>query len=62
MVLTRANTLLGPRVELFMYGLEPLFINMRIYLRSGNIGMPQHLLDRAQISPPLKQVRGETVP
>ena len=36
-------------------------VNVRIHLRSADIGVPKHLLYRADIRPAPKQMRGETM-
>jgi hypothetical protein len=52
---------LCPRVKLPMHSFQPLLIDVRIDLRGGNIGMPQHLLDDSQIGAVPEQMRRETV-
>ena len=42
-------------------GLQPLLIDMRVNLRGRNVGMPEHLLDDAQIGAVAEQVRGKTM-
>ena len=49
------------RVIATMYFAKTLRINVRIHLRSANIGVSKHLLYRADISPVPKHVRGETM-
>jgi hypothetical protein len=38
---------------------QPGAVNMRIYLRRGNVGMAQQRLQDAQIGPAFEQMRGE---
>ena len=45
-----------------MDGFQPLLIDVRVNLRRGNICVPQHFLDDAQVSAVSEQVRRETVP
>src|SRR4051812_29262175 len=54
--------LLRPRVEPVMHRLEPLLIDMRVDLRGGDIRMPEHLLDDAQVGAVAQQVRGKRMP
>ena len=42
--------------------LQPLLQNVRIDLRGRNITVPEHKLDRAQISSPFEKMRGKRVP
>jgi hypothetical protein len=49
-------------MKLPMHSFKPLLIDMRIDLRSGNIGVAQHFLDNPQIGAVPKQMRRETVP
>ncbi len=49
-------------MELPVHGLKPLLIDMRVYLRRGNVGVAQHLLDDPQIRAVSEQMRCETVP
>jgi hypothetical protein len=42
-----------------MHRLEPLLIHVGVYLRRGNVRMPQQLLDNAQIRAIAQQVRGK---
>src|SRR6185436_5882489 len=41
---------------------QVLEVQVRVNLRRGNAGMPQHLLHRAQVAARLQHVRGERVP
>ena len=45
-----------------MHSFKPLLIDVRIDLRSGNIGVAQHFLDDPQIGAVPEQMRRETVP
>ena len=49
---------MGPRVDLP----DAFSGDVRIQLRGCDAGVPQELLDHAQVGPALKQVRGETMP
>ena len=49
------------RVIAPMYFAKTLRINVRVDLRSANIGVAEHLLYRADIRPAPKQMRGETM-
>ena len=49
-------------MKLSMDGFQPLLIDVRVNLRRGNICVPQHFLDDAQVSAVAEQVRRETVP
>src|SRR5271157_2681044 len=42
--------------------LQPLLQNVRIDLRGRNLTVPEHKLDRAQISSPFEKMRGKRVP
>jgi len=42
--------------------LEAALLHMSINLRSGNVGMAEHHLDRTQVSPVIEEVGGERVP
>src|SRR5437773_12504255 len=42
--------------------LQPLFHDMRVDLRGGNVRVPQHQLHRPQVDTALQQVRGKAVP
>ncbi len=50
---------LSPRVVLFVQQPEPLRPHVGIYLRGGDIGVPEHLLDGPQVGAPFEQVCGE---
>jgi len=39
----------GPGVKLFVNRSQSLLINVRINLRTGNVNVPEHLLDASQI-------------
>ena len=45
-----------------MDGFQPLLIDVRVNLRRGNICVPEHFLDDAQVSAVSEQMRRETVP
>ena len=49
------------RVIAPMYFAKTLRINVRVDLRSANIGVAEHLLYRTDIRPVPKHVRGETM-
>ena len=54
--------LLSPGMEAVMNGIQPLLFQMRINLGGGNIGMPQHFLNDAEVGAVLQQMRGEGMP
>ena len=45
-----------------MDGFQPLLIDVRVNLRRGNICVPEHFLNDAEISAISEQMRRETVP
>ena len=45
-----------------MYIFERLIREMGIDLRGGNIGMPQHFLNGAEVCPVHQEIGGEAVP
>ena len=45
-----------------MDGLEPLLIDVRVNLRSRNIGVAEHFLNDAEVGAVAKQMCRETVP
>jgi hypothetical protein len=49
-------------MKLSMDGFQPLLIDVRVNLRRGNICVPEHFLDDAQVSAVSEQMRRETVP
>ena len=48
-------------MKLAVHLAQPLMVQMSVNLGRGDVGMPQHFLDDAQIRPPGQQVRGEAV-
>src|SRR2546423_13557972 len=57
-----ASLLLRPGMKLPMNSFKPLLIDMRIDLRSRNIGVAEHLLNNPQIGAVPEQMRRETMP
>jgi hypothetical protein len=53
---------LSPRVVLQVHSLQARLIHVRIDLGGGNIGMPEHFLDNAQVGSIAQQMRGERMP
>ena len=52
----------GPRVELVVDAAEPLPADVGVDLRRRDLAVAEHELDRAQVRPPLEQVRRERMP
>ena len=48
-------------MKLPMDGLQPLLIDVRINLRSRNVGMAEHLLNDPEVRAVAEQVRRKTV-
>ena len=46
---------------LTVYRPKILAVDVSVDLRGGNVRMPKHFLDRAQVSPAFQQVGGERV-
>ncbi len=59
---SRTRTLSGPWVVFAVNGLEPIAVHVRVDLRCADVGVPQKLLNDAQVGPALQQVRCEAVP
>jgi len=49
-------------VKAVMHRLEPLLINVRVYLRGRDVGVAEHFLDDAEIGAVAEQVRGKAMP
>src|SRR4051794_31956635 len=49
------------RVRLEVHVLEPLGRQVRVDLRRGDVGVPEHLLHRAEVAAAGEEVRGERV-
>src|SRR4051794_13092310 len=52
----------GSRMCLCVCALEPRGLYPSVDLRRGDRGMPEHLLDRAQVGAAIEQMGGERVP
>jgi len=52
----------GARVKPVMGLFQPALIDVSVNLRRGNVRVPEHLLNDAQVAAMVKQVRGETMP
>src|SRR3954469_1552057 len=52
----------GPRVEAVIHGLEARLQHVRVDLRRGQVAVPEHHLDRAQVGAAFEQMRREGVP
>jgi hypothetical protein len=48
-------------MKLSMDGFQPLLIDVRVNLRRGNICVPEHFLDDAQVGAVSEQMRREAV-
>ena len=49
-------------MKLPVHRFQSLLIHVRINLRGGNVGVPEHLLNDPQISAVAQKMRRETVP
>src|SRR5215472_15599867 len=55
----RSDAALASRVAFVVDGPKPGAIDVRVDLRGGQIGVPEHLLNRPQVGAPFDEVRGE---